>query len=208
MSEPLASEDGAESSCIQPLLEPATEDELVRELLVRLGQGDREAREELFRLVAAELHALAKRQMRGQSPHHTLQATALVSEAYLKLFGREPTACRDKAHLMRAAARAMRQVLLDHARANTCRHRTPPGARVELDSSVGQIEDAARHSFLEFSEEVERLARISPDMARAMELRYILGFQIEEVARLLHMPLRTFERQFDAAERLLAARLR
>jgi RNA polymerase sigma factor (TIGR02999 family) len=187
---------------------PGSEDALVQELLQRLRAGESEAREELFRIVASELHALAARQMRRQSPEHTLQATALVNEAYLKLFGRAPTACRDKTHLLRAAACAMRQVLQDHARLKQAGKRARPGKRVEISSGVGEPEDSSAASFLEFGEEVERLSRASPDMARAMEMRYILGFTMEEIAGILHKPLRTLEREFASASALLAARMR
>ena len=180
----------------------------MQELLARFNAGDFGAREELFRMVASELHSLARKEMRKQAARHTLQATALMNEAYLKLFGREPTACRDKAHLMRAAARAMRQVLHDHARQQATRKRAGPGHRVELGSGLGETTDESARSFLEFSEEIERLARASPDMARAMELRYILGFTMEEIAEVLHVPLRTFERNFASAEALVATRLR
>ncbi len=184
-----------------------SEDQLVQELLQRFNQGDLAAREELFRLVASELHALARREMRNQPVGHTLQATALVSEAYIKLFGREPTACHDLTHLMRAAACAMRQVLQDHARLKVTQKRAKPGARVELGSSLGGVTDESAASFLEFGEEVERLARVSPDMARAMELCYIFGFTKKEIAQVLHKPMRTFEREFAAASALMAARL-
>jgi RNA polymerase sigma factor (TIGR02999 family) len=185
-----------------------TEDQLVEELLVRFNSGDFTAREDLFRLVASELHSLARREMRNQPDAHTLQATALMNEAYLKLFGREPTACRDKQHLLRAAGRAMHQVLQDHARAKLTRKRGDAGRRVELGSAHGGSSDEPVTSFLEFSEEVRRLARVSPDMARAMELRYLLGFKMEEIAGILQMKFRTFEREFAAASALLAARLR
>lgn len=198
---------GSESGASDPAA-GVSEDELVRELLVRIQQGHHEVRERLFRLVAGEMHAIAKRHMAGQRPEHTLQATALVNEAYIKLFGREPTACQDKAHLLRAAARAMRQVLQDHARLKSTQKRSGPGHRVELGTGTGEVDDLEATSFLEFSEEVERLSRVSPDMARAMELRYILGFSMAEIARVLRRPLRSFEREFASASALLAARLR
>jgi len=206
MNEPRTT--SGEGEAAQACPDPEAEDRLVRELLQRFNQGEVGAREELFRIVASELHSLARREMRKQSPGHTLQATALMNEAYLKLFGREPAACQDRSHLLRAAAQAMRQVLQDHARAKLTQKRATPGSRVELDSRVGEPPEESTASFLEFAEEIERLARVSPDMARAMELRYILGFTMEEIADVLHMPLRSFERAFTSAAALLAARLR
>ena len=94
-----------------------SEDRLVQELIGRLSQGDRAAQEELFRRFHSELRIVALHLMQKQPVGHTLQPTALVDEAFVKLFGREPMACQDKAHLMRASARAMDQVLKDHARA-------------------------------------------------------------------------------------------
>jgi RNA polymerase sigma factor (TIGR02999 family) len=191
-----------------PAAPGCSEDELVRELLERLSEGDLEAREELFRVVASELHSVASREMRKQPMGHTLQATALMNEAYLKLFGREPAACHDKAHLLRASAQAMRQILQDHARMKCTRKRAAPGSRVALGEGTCSVSEDATEAFLEFGEEVERLSRISPDMARAMELRFILGFTMEEIAGILDMPMRTFERDFASAAALLAARMR
>lgn len=184
------------------------EDRLVEELTRRLREGDRAVQEELFRLTHSQLHILARRQMRGQPKWHSLQATALVNEAYLKLFGREPIACRDMAHLMRAAARAMDQVLADHARAKLAQKRAGPGRRVELTSALAEeAEEVGSHAYLEFSDEVARLERTRPDMARALLMRYVLGLPLERIAGTLGQPQRTFERDFAAASALVASRL-
>lgn len=182
------------------------EDRLVQELTRRLSTGDRAAQEELFRLTHSQLHILARRQMRGQPKWHSLQATALVHEAYLKLFGREPIACQDMAHLMRAAARAMDQVLADHARAKQTQKRAAPGRRVEITQGIAEVDDSP-DNYLEFSDEVARLGRSDPDMAKALLMRYVLGLTSERIAAALGKPLRTFEREFAAASALVASRL-
>jgi RNA polymerase sigma factor (TIGR02999 family) len=194
----------------EPAKEPTPEpgEELFQALLERYNGGDVQAREELFLAVASELHELARREMRKQPPGHTLQATAVMNEAYVRLFGRRPAGYADKAHLLRAAARAMGHVLKDHARAKMRLKRCGAGVRVELDAGIGcqSVEQAS--SFLEFSEELERLGRAHPDMARAIEMRLYFGLTMDEIAQALGIPLRTLEREYAAAAALLAARLR
>lgn len=189
-------------------LPSAPDDELFRALLERFNSGDIEAREELFRAVASELHALARCEMRHQPAGHTLQATAVLNEAYVRLFGRKPVTFKDKTHLLRAAARAMRHVLTDHARAKIRLKRSGGGERVELGTGIGckSIEQAT--SFLEFSEEIERMGRAHPDMARAIEMRIFFDMNETEIAEALGIPLRTLQRDLAAAAALLASRLR
>jgi RNA polymerase sigma factor (TIGR02999 family) len=175
-------------------------------MIERLNEGDVRAREELFRAFAAELHSLALVEMRKQSPAHTLQATALVNEVYLRLFGHGPSGFVGKAHFLRAAAQAMRCVLTDHARAKLSLKRGGAAKQVHMDPEVTACVDGVE-SFLDFSEEIEALAKADPAMARAVEMRIFLGTRMEEIAETLGLPLRSFERRFAAAVALLVSRL-
>lgn len=183
------------------------EERIFHELMDGFRSGEVEAREQLFRHVYSQLHQLARSRMRSQRPAHTLQPTALVHETFLKLFGTRPLNFSDQSHLLRAAARAMSQILADHARHKISIRAGGAWGCVELGSSHGSDQPEAV-TFLDFDGEIERLARIEPDMARAMQMRYILDLEIEEIADILDYPLRTLERRLRAASAMVAARLR
>jgi len=188
-----------------PFPDPFDEEEVVREILKRLSDGDPAARNQLFEANLAQLKELARRLMSAQPAGHTLQATALVSEAYVKLFGREPKTFRDRAHFLRVAAVAMRHLLVDHARAKAARKRTKLDGLFEDDEGTASDEEA--RAFLEFNEELERLGAAHPEMAKAIQMKLFLGMSMKEIAEALGMPLRTFEREYASAVALLAARL-
>lgn len=187
--------------------DPKPSDPLIEALLERFNEGDVAAREELIRAVATELHSLARREMREQPAGHTLQATAVMNEAYLRLFGRQPVTFHDKAHLLRAAAVAMRCVLADHARAKLRLKRGQNAPRAELDDALASCADDQAASFLEFSDAIEQLARADSVMARAVEMRFLFGLTMNEIADALEMPKRTLEKRFAAAAALIASRL-
>jgi len=152
----------------------------------------------------AELHALAARWMREQRKDHTLQATALVHEAYLRLHDGRELAATDRLGFLALASTAMRCALVDHARARGRDKRNPPGERVPLDTLLVAYEDRAV-DMLAFDEALERLGSFDPEMARSVELRFFGGLSSEETASLLAIPLRTFERRWKAARAWLRA---
>jgi RNA polymerase sigma factor (TIGR02999 family) len=152
----------------------------------------------------AELHRLAEQCMLGQPPGHTLQTTALVHEAYLRLAPKAHLAWEDRARFLATAAKAMRHVLVDHARARSRRKRTPPGQELPLDRIVPAYEDRA-HDLVALDEALERLAAFDAPMAQAVELRFFGGISFEECARVLGLPLRTFERRWAAVKAWLRA---
>jgi len=165
------------------------------ELLLRAKEGDRAAADELFRLVYDELHAIAKRLMRGQAPGHTLQASALVNEAYLRAFQYE---WKDRDHFLSVAAQAMRWVLVDHARSKQRDKRSPDGERVLLDELTERYDD---HSLdlVGLDAAMVRLAERDPMLVRLVELRFFAGLPMEEVARALGLSLRTAQREWATA---------
>jgi RNA polymerase sigma factor (TIGR02999 family) len=169
----------------------------VSSLLQRLGSGDDEASQRLLALLYLELHDLAVGCMKGQPPGHTLQATALVHEAYLRMNLKRAQRFDDRPRFMAFAAKAMRCVLVDHARAKSRQKRSPPGEQLPLDQIVVTYEAHAL-DLVALDEALSRLARFDETMAKAVELRFFGGLEMEEIADLLGMRKRTLERQWRA----------
>ena len=151
----------------------------ITELLKRVSQGDSGAQHDLLPLVYDELRRLARTALRGDRPDHTLQATALLHEAYLRLFGGHTPEFRDRAHFLGIAARAMRQVLVDYARSRLA-HKRGAGLRIELD-----VEMAAGNSdtgLLELDDALIKLGKEDARLAVLIEMRFFAGMTAEETA--------------------------
>jgi RNA polymerase sigma factor (TIGR02999 family) len=174
----------------------------VKLLLERVRAGDPDASAELFELVYGDLRSRARALMAGGVPQ-TLQTTALVHEAWMKLRGPGSEA-RDRAHFMAVAAKAMRSVLVDAARARGTLKRG--GNRMLLEEALNlhaeRVPDVA-----ELHSELERLAELDERLARIVEMRFFGGLTIEEVAEVLELGHATVERDWRAARAWLAARL-
>ena len=175
-------------------------------LLARSGQGDAEATAHLLEVVHEELRALAGGFARGQRAGHTLQPTALVNEAFLKLVHGGSPAWNDRAHFLAVAATAMRQILTDHARARAAQKRGGEWEKVslsdlEMHASAGEID------LLALDDALEKLAAFDPRKHRVVELRFFGGLTVEEVARVLGLSTTTVESEWRAARAWLAARL-
>ncbi len=160
-------------------------------------QGDLAARDQLVAVLYPELRALADRQLRGERANHTLQPTALVNEAYLRLSGLERMDFQDRSHFVRMAARVMREVLVDHARRRQAAKRDG-GHRVtltglEVASETGTVDALALDGAL------TRLEQIDPDKARVVELRYFGGLTIEETAEAMGSSPATVKRHWQSA---------
>jgi RNA polymerase sigma factor (TIGR02999 family) len=174
-------------------------------MLEQFRAGDPEASKKLMALLYSELHQLARKYMSEQSEPQTLQATALVSEAYLKLLGNRGRTWNDRRHLMAAAAQAMRWVLVDHARKRANRQVVEAEAG-SLDRVLVSYESRAI-DLLALESALQELAAVSPQMARAVELRFFAGLTMDEVADVLEMPKRTLERQWETARVWLFERM-
>lgn len=171
-------------------------------LFQRLRAGDDAAREELFPVVYGELHRLARAHMARQRPGHTLQPTALVNEAFLKMCRPEEVVWVDRQHFLRVAATAMRQILVDHARKRNADKRRDPGQRVELDGLVGEFERRSG-GILELDAALERLQQHDPELVKLVELRFFGGHEVAEAARLLGISERTAYRRWNVARLFL-----
>jgi RNA polymerase sigma factor (TIGR02999 family) len=167
----------------------------VTRLLVEWRQGRREALDELTPIVYRELHRLAGGYMRRQGAGHPLQPTALVNEAYVRLLGAETPDWQNRAHFMAAAARIMRQILVDFARRKSAAKRDF-GRQVTLDDHVAGTE-GARVEVILLNDALEKLAQADERKARVIELRYFGGLSLEETAEAMGLTVPTVRR--DAA---------
>lgn len=162
---------------------------------------------ELFRLLYTRLYHQAQVEMRRQPAGHTLQATALVNEVYLRLFDEDPATWKDRKHFLFTAARAMRQILIDSARRRGAAKRGGGVERGALDEI--EVEYADRSMDLEaLHRALEKLAGFDPLMTRAVELRFFAGCGMDEVAELLGIPRRTLDRRWSATRAWLYGEVR
>jgi RNA polymerase sigma factor (TIGR02999 family) len=176
-------------------------------LLQAWSRGDREALEALLPAVYGELHRQAEGFMRQQPADHTLQATALVHEAYLRLVDQRHTEWQSRVHFFGVAAKAMRSVLVDHARARRAAKRGS-GATMLTFGHAERVADPKAHvDVLDLNEALQRLTDLDPEKGRLVELRYFGGLSIEEAAEVLEMSPATAKRQWNAARAWLRREL-
>jgi RNA polymerase sigma factor (TIGR02999 family) len=169
----------------------------ITRLLVRWSDGDPQALAELMPLVYAELRRLAVAQMRRERPDHTLQPTALVHEAYLRLAGHR-AGFRSRVHFYGAAAQAMRRILVDHARSRSARKRGQRDPLVDLDKVVGV--GMERHvDLVALDGALERLATVAKRAAKVVELRFFGGLSVGETAAFLDISPATVKREWSFA---------
>jgi RNA polymerase sigma factor (TIGR02999 family) len=181
-------------------------DDITR-LLARWADGDGKAFEALMPVVYAELRRLAHHYLRQERPGHTLQPTALVHEAYLRLAGVRDLRFRSRAHFYGAAAQAMRRVLVDYARQRRRIKRGGPALEIvgldeALDTPIG-----AQVDFVALDEALVALERIAPVRARVVELRYFGGLSVEDTAEYLGVAPATVKRHWAFARAWLFRRL-
>jgi RNA polymerase sigma-70 factor, ECF subfamily len=173
-------------------------------LLLELGPDNPDAAERLVPLLYAELRAIAGRHMRGERAGHTLQPTALVHEAFVRLVDQRRTPWQNRAHFLAVAARTMRRILVDHAR----RHRAGKrdgGRRVTLQENLAL--DTAAVDVLELDEALEALRQLDERAHRVVELRFFGGLEVTEVAAVLGVSEPTVKRDWRFAKAWLARHL-
>jgi RNA polymerase sigma factor (TIGR02999 family) len=180
--------------------------EPVTELLARLREGDATAADQLMEQVYAELHRIAERQMAKEVAGHTLQPTALVHEAYLKL-ARNSTVPQDRSHFFAVAARAIRQVLVDHARRKQRQKRRGAHSNIDLADLDG-VGAPQKLDLVEFNDILDRLAQLDERQARVVELRFFGGMTVPEMAAALGVSPRTIQKDWKMARFFLDAALR
>lgn len=184
---------------------PESSDDSITQLLGQLGQGNREAESKLIRQVYGELRKIAGRQMRNERASHTLQPTALVNEAYLRLV-KQPIEWRSRAHFFAIASQVMRRVLVDYGRARKAEKRGGNTGLVTLDHEVAAVETPLI-DVLELDELLDRLALLDPKLARLLEMHFFGGLSQEEIAEAMHVSTKTVKRWWTKARSWLRSRL-
>jgi RNA polymerase sigma factor (TIGR02999 family) len=175
----------------------------VTALLHAWSEGDRSVEPRLFELVMPDLHQIAERLMRRERPEHSLDPTALVNEVYFRLVGARERDWQNRGHFFAIAARAMRRLLIDHARGRPQARMVPiagieewlraPGAKLELAVAIDRL--------------LDQIEREHPDWCTIVDLKFFMGLTDEETADALGLPLRTVQRKFGDARRWLFEKL-
>jgi RNA polymerase sigma-70 factor (ECF subfamily) len=182
-----------------PSTDPSHRRDDVTVLLSRAQQGDRQATDALFPLVYDELRQLAERFLSGERRNHTLQPTALVNEAYMRLVGPGDATWENRAHFFGAAARAIRRILTDHARE---KHRIKRGSGVRpvsLDEAAITSGDVRDVDMVGLDDALTKLAALDADKARVVELRFFAGLTVEQTAAALGVSASTVARDWQFA---------
>jgi RNA polymerase sigma factor (TIGR02999 family) len=171
-------------------------------LLAKWGEGDREALDALTPLVYNELRKLAKSYLRRERAGHTLEGTALVHEAYLRLIDQREVQWRNRNHFFALAAELIRRILVDHARARIAAKRGGNNIKLSLDEAITPV-DEKDLDLLALNDALDTLARTDAQQSRIVELRYFAGLTIEETADVLQISTATVKRDWVMAKAFL-----
>lgn len=185
----------------------AHDPEEIARLLARCDDGDSDARNHLTPIVYAELKALAANAMRGERAGHTLQTTALVNEACLRLLGDAAATMANRAQFAALAAQAMRRVLVDHARRRQAAKRPDPAQRVDIVDIDLASDAAGIVDLIELDGALERLAGLSPRQAQVVDLKFFAGLELEQIADMLEVARPTIVRDWRMARAWLQREL-
>ena len=186
--------------------EPSVSPHRVTQLLEQWSHGDDAALAELTPLVYKELRRLAHRHMGGERRDHTLQTTALVNEAYLRLAGQTNPSWQDRAHFFAVAARAMRQILVNYAKSQGSQKRGGGAIKVELGEAALVSQEQSKE-IVDLHEALERLATLDARKAQVVELKYFGGLNYDEMAEVLKISPVTVRRDWEFARAWLHTEL-
>jgi RNA polymerase sigma factor (TIGR02999 family) len=178
----------------------------VTQLLADVGRGDAEAMAEVMPLLYGELHKLARHHLGGERSDHTLQATALVHEAYVRLAGQQRVHWQNRKHFFGIASRVMRRILVDYARSRHADKRGGFAIKVGLDDVV--LSDERATELVALDEALASLAVIDPQQSRIVELRFFGGLTIEETAQSIGVSPATVKRDLNVAKAWLHREMR
>ena len=168
-------------------------------LLNRWGAGDETALHHLMPLVHREMHQIARRHMARERAGHTLQATALVNETFVRLVDTRTITFRDRAHFLAACAQVMRRILVDHARARGAEKRGGLAARVDFDEALA-VSDERRHDIVMLDDALQSLARFDERKSKVVELRFFGGLSVDETAAIVNVSPETVMRDWQFAK--------
>jgi RNA polymerase sigma factor (TIGR02999 family) len=178
----------------------------ITQLLASMKDGDPSAAEKLMPLVYDEFRALAARHLRRERSNHTLQPTALVHEAYLRLIDQTRVDWKGRTHFFAVGAQAIRRILVDHARNRNRQKRGGGAGKVTLDEAVA-LAPQRQEEILALDEAMEKLAKLDPRQAQVVEMRFFGGLSVEEVATVLGVSKRTVEGDWTMARAWLMREL-
>lgn len=179
----------------------------VTALLRRMSAGDSSAAAELFPLIYEELRRLAAHFMAGERRGHTLQTTALVHEAYLRMVDQRQSDWKSRTHFYGAAARIMRRILVDHARARHAEKRGGDARPMPLDESLAHRSEPPQE-LIQLDEALTRLGELNQRQSRIVELRFFAGLTVDETAEVLGISAKTVKRDWGVARAWLHRELR
>ncbi|MBL8194588.1 MAG: sigma-70 family RNA polymerase sigma factor [Blastocatellia bacterium] len=171
----------------------------ITKLLVDWNQGNEAARDELIPLVANELRRIASRYLYGERHEHTLQATALINEAYIRLVDQKQVQWQNRAHFFGVAAQLMRRILVDYARTRNAAKRDGQRHKLSLDDVINLSEEHDKN-LVALDEALERLAKLQPQRSQIVELRFFGGMTIEETASVLNVSVDTVKAEWRLAK--------
>jgi RNA polymerase sigma factor (TIGR02999 family) len=176
-------------------------------LLQQISRGDGHAADRLIPFVLDELRRLARMQLRQEKPDHTLQPTALVNEAYIRLVGDQARDWQSRAHFIGVSASVMRRILIDYARRRNAQKRGSLNTQLDLDEFPA-LSDQQTEELLALNAALDKLEEMSPRQHRIVELRYFGGLSTEETAEALNVSVITIKRDWIAAKAWLKGQLR
>jgi RNA polymerase sigma factor (TIGR02999 family) len=182
-------------------------EENVTQMLLAFCKGDRSAMDRLLPVIYNELHRLASRYMRGQRADHTLNTTALIHEAYLKLVDQKMVQWQNRAHFFGVAGQAMRHILVDYAREKHAQKRGGHQQKVAIDE-VALVSEDRTEDWLSIDTALKKLEEIDPRQGKIVELRYFTGLTIDETAAVLEISPATVKREWNMAKAWLARELK
>ncbi len=172
----------------------------VTAILIQWSEGDRAALDQLMPLLYDELHRIAERQFRRESPDNTLQPTALVNEVYLRIINQRGVSWQNRAHFFGIAARIMRQILVDRARARNAAKRGGRDYKLDLTVVSDVPAERSQPDLLALDQALERLAEFDESQSRIVELKFFGGLSIEEIAEVTGVSPATVKREWALAK--------
>jgi RNA polymerase sigma factor (TIGR02999 family) len=177
---------------------PSPSSKQITQLLVLWRQGEHSALDELIPLVYAELHRMAHRYMRRERPNHTLQTSALIHEAYVRLVDQRETPWQGRGQFFGLSARLMRRILVDHARSKGYAKRGAHAKQVSLDEGIA-VSGKRGADIIALDDALKDLEALDPRKSRIVEMRFFGGLSLEETAEVLDVSVPTVEREWRAA---------
>jgi RNA polymerase sigma-70 factor (ECF subfamily) len=179
----------------------------ITQLIHSARRGEPNAEDILMESIYGELHQLAARLLYSERPSHTLQPSALVNEAYLKLFGKKSTDWENRAHFYVSAARTMRRILVEYARADSALKRPSRQQRVEMSNVLAMVRERSAE-FIALDQALEKLAECDARQAQIVELRFYCGLTVEETAAALGISEKTVKRDWSSARAWLQTQVK